>query len=96
MSAKKRALNRKGDTMKIPIIRQLFETNTPEKLENTLAVLESFCEFRGVNDSEIDFAGEMITNICGALEVHEGVKNGMAEREALNAFSQKVMCSIDR
>lgn len=82
--------------MKVPIIRQLFENNAPEKLEATLAVLESFCEFRGVNDAEVDFAGEMITNICGALEVHESVKGGLAEREALNAFSQKVMGSIDR
>lgn len=82
--------------MKIPIIRQLFENNTPENLEATLTVIESFCEFRGVSEGEVDFAGEMITNICGALEVHESVKGGMADREALNAFSQKVMGSIDR
>lgn len=82
--------------MKVPIIRQLFESNSPENLEAALAVIESFCEFRGVNSAEIDFAGEMITNICGALEVHESVKGGMADREALNAFSQKVMGSIDR
>lgn len=82
--------------MKVPVIRQLFENASPEKLESTLEVLEAFCEFRGVQETEVDVAGEMITNICGALEVHGNVKNGMEPREALNAFSQKVMGSIDR
>lgn len=82
--------------MKIPVIRQLFQSSTPEDLEATLTVLEAFCEFRGVNEEEIDLAGELITNICGALEVHASVKAGVAERDALNAFGQKVMGSIDR
>ncbi len=82
--------------MKIPVIRQLFQNNTPLQLETTLEVLEAFCEFRGVSEEEIDVAGEMITNICGALEVHASVRSGVAERDALNAFGQKVMGSIDR
>lgn len=82
--------------MKIPVIRQLFQNNTPENLEATLTVLEAFCEFRGVSEAEIDVAGELITNICGALEVHESVRSGAAERDALNAFGQKVMGSIDK
>ncbi|TCC86315.1 DUF6952 family protein [Pedobacter hiemivivus] len=82
--------------MKIPVIRQLFQNSTPEDLEATLTVLEAFCEFRGVNEEEVNVAGEMITNICGALEVHESVKSGMVEKDALNAFGQKVMGSIDR
>ena len=82
--------------MKIPVIRQLFQNNTPTQLETTLEVLEAFCEFRGVSETEIDVAGEMITNICGALEVHEKVNGGALEKDALNAFSQRVMGSIDR
>lgn len=82
--------------MKIPVIRQFFQNSTPEQLEATLAVLESFCEFRGVHDAEIDVAGEMITNICGALEVHEKVSQGAQEKDALNEFAQRVMGSIDR
>lgn len=82
--------------MKIPVIRQLFQNSTPEDLEATLTVLEAFCEFRGVSEAEIDVAGELITNICGALEVHADVNSGVAEKDALNAFSQKVMGSIDR
>jgi len=82
--------------MKIPVIRQLFQNNTPEELETTLTVLEGFCDFRGVHEGEIDVIGEIITNICGALEVHASVNAGTAERDALNAFSQKVMGSIDK
>jgi hypothetical protein len=82
--------------MKIPVIRQFVQNNTPEQLEATLEVLEAFCEFRGVNEEEINVAGEMITNICGALEVHAQISNGVAEKDALNGFSQRVMGSIDR
>ncbi len=82
--------------MKIPVIRQLFQNSTPEKLEATLEVLEAFCEFRGVSDEEVNVAGEMITNICGALEVHAEVNDGVLEKDALNAFAQRVMGSIDR
>lgn len=82
--------------MKIPVIKQFFQNSSPETLTATLEVLESFCEFRGVNETEIDVAGEMITNICGALEVHQMVKDGTAERDALNSFGQRVMGSIDR
>jgi hypothetical protein len=82
--------------MKIPVIRQLFQNSTAEELETTLGVLEAFCEFRGVSETEIDVASEMITNICGALEVHAKVNDGMLEKDALNAFGQRVMGSIDR
>ncbi|MBS1549933.1 MAG: hypothetical protein JSS94_08745 [Bacteroidetes bacterium] len=82
--------------MKIPIIRQLYQNQSEENLEKTLEVLEAFCEFRGTTDEDLNVAGELITNICGALEVHQNVKNGMSDRDALNAFSQKVLGSIDK
>lgn len=82
--------------MKVPIIRQLVENTSKAQLEATLVVLEAFCEFRGVSEIEMDTAGELITNICGALEVQESVNSGMEQREALNAFSKKVLGSIDR
>ncbi len=82
--------------MKLPIIRQFYQTQSPENLEKTLEVLEAFSEMRGVNEEELNVTGELITNICGALEVHQNVKNGVPEREALNGFAQKVLGSIDR
>lgn len=82
--------------MKLPIIRQFYQTQTAENLEKTLDVLEAFTEFRGATEEDLNVAGELITNICGALEVHQSVKDGMAEREALNGFAQKVLGSIDK
>jgi hypothetical protein len=82
--------------MKIPVIRQFVQNTTKEDLEATLNVLEAFCEFRGVSEHEVDVAGELITNICGALEVHASIAGGALEKDALNAFGQKVMGSIDR
>ena len=82
--------------MKLPIIRQFYQTQTPENLEKTVEVLEAFCEFRGATEEDINVAGELITNICGALEVHNNVKNGLSEKDALNGFAQKVLGSIDK
>lgn len=82
--------------MKLPIIRQFYQNQTPENLEATLEVLESFSEFRNISEEDLNVAGELITNICGALEVHANVNNGMSEKDALNSFAQKVMGSIDK
>lgn len=82
--------------MKLPVIRQFYQTQTVENLEKTLEVIEAFTEFRGTTEEDLNVAGELITNICGALEVHANVGNGMAERDALNSFAQKVLGSIDK
>ena len=82
--------------MKLPIIRQFYQTQTVENLEKTLETIEAFTEFRGTTEEDLNVAGELITNICGALEVHANVANGMVEKDALNSFAQKVLGSIDK
>ncbi|MGZ5264055.1 MAG: DUF6952 family protein [Kaistella sp.] len=82
--------------MKLPIIRQFYQTQTPGNLEKALEVLEAFSEFRGTTEEDLNVTGELITNICGALEVHSNVNSGMTERDALNGFAQKVLGSIDK
>lgn len=82
--------------MKLPVIRQFYQTQSPENLEKTLEVLEAFSEFRGTTEEDLNVTGELITNICGALEVHGNVAQGMAEKDALNSFAQKVLGSIDK
>lgn len=82
--------------MKLPVIRHLQKNHEPEKLESTLEVLESFCEHRSVSEQEMDVVGELISNICGALEVQKMIDEGMAERDAANNFMQKVLGSIDK
>lgn len=81
--------------MKLPIIRKLYQAESSEKLQATVDVLEAFCEMN-ISDDEMNVAGELITNLCGAIEVHQLVKDGMRESDALNHFSKKVLGSIDR
>lgn len=82
--------------MKLPVIRHLQKNNDKEKLEHSLEVLESFCDHRSVSDEEMDVVGELISNICGALEVHTMIDEGISERDAANNFMKKVLSSIDK
>ena len=82
--------------MKLPVIRHLQKNSEVEKLEHTLEVLESFCDHRSVSEQEMDVIGELITNICGAIEVHKMIEDGVPERDAANNFVKKVLGSIDK
>lgn len=83
--------------MKLPVIRHLQKNSSKEELQNTADVLEVLSEHRSVKEDEMDFIGELLTNLYGAMEVHDMVQNeGLSQIEAANAFAQKVMGSIDR
>ncbi|WP_313115030.1 DUF6952 family protein [Aequorivita sediminis] len=82
--------------MKLPVIRHIQRNNSSEQIENCIEVLESFSEYNRISDEELDVIGELITNLCGAVEVHKMIEDGMPERDAANAFAQKVIGSIDR
>lgn len=82
--------------MKLPVIRHLQRNNDAEKLEHTIEVLENFTEHRSVTETEMDVIGELITNLCGAVEVHKLIEDGNSEIDAANNFAKKVMGSIDR
>ena len=82
--------------MKLPVIKHLQKNNDPEKLQNTVDVLESFSEHRSVKDEELDVVGELITNLAGAIEMDKLVKEGMSERDAANTFARRVLGSIDQ
>ena len=75
--------------MKLPVIKHLQKNNDKEKLEHTVEVLESFTEHRSCTDEDMDVIGELITNICGAIEVHHMVEEGVPERDAANNFVKK-------
>lgn len=78
------------------MIRQISQNCSTEQLEATLEVLENACEARGISEEELNVIGELITNVCGALEVQSLVSEGKTVSEALNTFSKKVIGSIDR
>ena len=82
--------------MKLPVIRHIQRNNSTAQIENCIEVLESYSEYNRITEEEMDIIGELITNLCGAVEVHKMIENGMPERDAANAFAQKVIGSIDR
>lgn len=85
--------------MRLPIIKNLvsfIEQNDEDFLHETIEVLESISEAKGVKDEELEVIGELMSNIFGAIEVHQAIKGGMSQKEALNDFMQRVMGSIGK
>lgn len=85
--------------MKLPIIRhltQFIEENDQDYLVETLEVLESLTEVSSLQDEELEVIGELISNLYGALEVHQMMRQGTDKKEALNTFMKRVMGSIDK
>lgn len=82
--------------MKLPVIRQIQRTSTAEQIETTIQVLENLSEAASLKPEEMDVIGELISNLCGALEVHAMIAGGMPEKDAANAFMKKVLSSIDK
>jgi len=82
--------------MKLPVIKHLQKNNEVEKLESTIDVLENFTEHRSVTEEQMDVIGELLTNLCGAVEVHKMIEDGVPERDAANNFVKKVLGSIDK
>jgi len=85
--------------MKLPVIKQLtkfISDNDKDYLIETIEVLENLTEVASLKDEELDVIGELISNMYGALEVNKMIADGMDQKEALNAFMQRVMGSIDK
>jgi len=81
--------------MKLPVIKQIQRTSSVEEIETTIKVLESTSEAASLKEAELDVIGELISNLCGAVEVKQLMTNGLSEKEALNFFMKKVLNSID-
>lgn len=85
--------------MKLPVIKQLtefIEANDQDYVIEAVEVLEALTEVPSLKDEELDVIGELISNMYGALEVSKMVRNGTPKKEALNAFMQRVLGSIDK
>lgn len=82
--------------MKLPVYKNLAKSVSAETMEAALEVLEVYADSPSVKDEEREAIGEIISNICGALEMKSMVDNGMSEREAANHFMQRVLGSIDK
>jgi hypothetical protein len=82
--------------MRLPLIKHLVEN--PEFDEDyfieTVEVLISLADAKGIKDEELDVIGELISNLEGAIEVKKQIKEGSPLKEALNAFMQRVVGAI--
>lgn len=82
--------------MKLPVFKNLAKNVSVEAMEQALEVLEVYADSPAVKDEEKEAIGEIISNICGAMEMKSMLDNGMSERDAANQFMQRVLGSIDR
>ncbi|MCH2044870.1 MAG: hypothetical protein MK212_12195 [Saprospiraceae bacterium] len=85
--------------MRLPIIKhfvQFIDENDEDFLLETIATLEDLTLCDALKDQEIDVIGELLSNLYGALEVANDIKEGTSKRDALNGFMQRVIKSIDR
>lgn len=86
--------------MKLPVIKhltQFIEENDEDFVIEAIETLEFLTEAPGLKDEEIDVIGELLSNMYGALEVEKLIKEqGMDRKEALKAFMQRVLGSIDK
>jgi hypothetical protein len=82
--------------MKLPVIKQIQRSSSVQEIETAIKVLENTSEAAALKDEELDVIGELISNMCGALEVYQLISGGLSEKDALNSFTKKVMTSIDR
>lgn len=85
--------------MKLPVIKHLtefIEANDRDYVIEAVEVLEALTEVPSLKDEELDVIGELISNMYGALEVDKMIKSGTPKKEALNAFMQRVLGSIDK
>lgn len=85
--------------MKLPVIKQLVQfaqDNDRDYLIETAEVLEALTEVSSLKDEELDVIAELISNLYGAIEVEKMIRQGTPQKEALNAFMQRVVGSIDK
>lgn len=85
--------------MKLPIIKyltQFIENNDEDYINETIETLENLTEAPGLKDEELDVLGEVLSNMYGAIEVNKLMREGMDEKNALNAFMKRVLGSIDK
>ena len=66
--------------MKLPVFKNLAKNVSIEAMETALEVLEVYAVSPAVKEPEQEVIGEMISNICGAMEMKQ-----MMEEEGLAA-----------
>ncbi len=84
--------------MKLPVIKHLtsfIEENDQDYVLETIETLENLIEVPSLKDEELDVIGELLSNMYGAIEVAQMIKDGTPKKEALNSFMKRVLGAID-
>ena len=84
--------------MRLPVIKHsvsFIENNDEDYVVETMETLEDLIDIDSLKDEELDVIGELLSNMSGALEVHQAIKNGAEKKAALNDFMKRVQGSID-
>ncbi len=85
--------------MRLPVIKHIHEfikEKDQDFVIEAVEVLEHLTDSEAIKDEELDVIGELLSNMQGALEVRQLIKEGMTEKEALNSFMKRVVGSIDK
>lgn len=85
--------------MRLPLIKHItdfIEKNDQDFVLEAIETLEDLTECENLKDEELDVMGELISNLYGAIEVQNLIKEGKPKKEALNEFMKRVMGSIDK
>lgn len=84
--------------MRLPLIKHLvnfIESNDEDFIIETQDVLMDLIEAKGIKDEELEVIGELLSNMSGAIEVHNQIKSGIEKKAALNSFMQRVQGAIN-
>jgi hypothetical protein len=84
--------------MRLPVIKHIvsfIENNDEDFVIETMETLENLIDLESLKDEELDVIGELLSNMSGALEVNQAIKNGAEKKAALNNFMKRVQGSID-
>lgn len=85
--------------MRLPLIKHIntfIDNNDEDYVQEAIEFLEDLTESSNIKDEELDVIGELLSNMYGAIEVHNMIRDGKSQKEALNEFMQRVMGSIDQ
>jgi len=74
-------LARKKLQCKLPVIKQIQSACSAVKIETAIQVLEKISGAASLKEDELNVIGELISNMCGALEVHQLTAKGMPEKK---------------
>ena len=70
--------------MRLPVIKHIvsfIEKNDEDYVVETMETLEDLIDLDSLKDEELDVIGELLSNISGALEVHDSIQKVQIKKQ---------------